>query len=163
MFKNVFVMVFSLLVLSVSPVVADDTGVDHTHDHDKEVKKPQDPVKLDLATKLNAAWGVKDQANAMINLIAREVPEAQRESFRRYMTTVIDLDEVDRISISAAVDVFTVEELEAMLEYYSKDVVKAAEKKRARYNQLIAPQIKTMIDKGMIEAAGELERLKSLQ
>ncbi len=159
MFKNILIMSVSLLVLFVSPVVADDTGADHVHEPAQAV----DPVKLDLATKLNDAWGVKDQANAMINLIAREVPEAQRESFRKYMSTVINLDEVDRISIGAAVEVFTVEELEAMLEYYSKDVVKGAEKKRAQYNRIIGPKIKTMIDKGMIEAAGELERLKSLQ
>ncbi|MGB1077596.1 MAG: hypothetical protein ACPG05_04745 [Bdellovibrionales bacterium] len=148
MLRGVLLLGSCLVSLSFTPVLADEGDLS---------------VKKELAAKLHEAWGVREQAMGMIDLVTQQVPVAQRADFYAYMTKVIDMDEFEKISVESAVDVFTKEELETMLAYYSQDIAKAAEAKRLAYNETLAPKIQKMIDKGMIEATGEMNRLKGLK
>lgn len=108
--------------------------------------------KRQVATQLQSVWGVRDQVKELIETIVSRLPADQKQGFRDYMSKIVDLDALDQVSVDAAVDVFSEEELNAMLAYYSSEHGKSAEGKRKLYNDKIMPQVQALIRAGMVQA-----------
>jgi hypothetical protein len=114
---------------------------------DKVTKKERS-----LALELQKVWGVKDQIDELVLVIESKLPEDQRANFRVYMAKILDYDAINQVSAVAAVEVFSEDELEAMLDYYSSEHGKSAELKRKLYNEKMMPQVQALIKKGMMMA-----------
>ncbi|MCB9975551.1 MAG: hypothetical protein H6856_07950 [Rhodospirillales bacterium] len=138
---------------------ADEKKEDEEAKADENKKAPaqqpkQDPStlkkRLELAQKMHEIRPTRDQVESAIRRASESVPPAEREAFMAAMTTVLNYKAIERISVDAMAEVFTVEELESMVEYYSKPEAKSASAKIRDWIALVQPEINRIIDKAMM-------------
>lgn len=121
----------------------------------EQPKKAEDPEvvkkKIELAKKMHEINPTSIQVNSAIEQAASVLPEADRKPFVAAMKSVLNYNAVERISADAMVEVFTVEELQSMVDYYSKPEAKTAVDKFPQWAQKVQPEIARMIDKAMMQ------------
>ncbi|MCD8498307.1 MAG: hypothetical protein LRZ85_09740 [Alphaproteobacteria bacterium] len=107
--------------------------------------------KQELAQEMHKLRPTKAQVQAAIAVVAQRVPEDKRMDFESALNNVLDHRAIEKISIDAMVETFTEEELEAMVEYYSKPEARSAADKLPEYQGKVGPEIIHMIDKAMMK------------
>ncbi len=131
-----FITMFCLLALMAMPAFAQDTGVNE---------------RLALAEKVNAANPVSRQIEAVILRTATEWGLAEKEKFKREMMAAMDVAAIEKASLQAMADTFTKEELEVMVDYYSRPAAVKITEKMPIYQGLIQPGISREIDKALMK------------
>ncbi|MFN3700296.1 MAG: hypothetical protein ACK4VI_02090 [Alphaproteobacteria bacterium] len=108
------------------------------------------PRRLELATEMHKIRPSAAQVDAAVESVAAQMPRMQADSFKASMRNILNYRAIERISTHAMAETFTVEELEAMLEYYSKPEAQSAQDKFELYQNKISPEIVRMIDQGIM-------------
>lgn len=130
----------------------------------EEVKPAEEPVakpestqdastlakRLELAQKMHEIRPTRDQVDNAIRRASESVPAKDKEAFIAAMSTILNYKAIERISIDAMAEVYTVAELEAMIEYYSKPEAKSATSKVRDWAAIVQPEINRIIDKAMM-------------
>ncbi len=113
---------------------------------------PQDNFerRLELSQKMHEYLPARDQVYAAIDKVAAAQPPAQRETFRSAMRRALNYKAIEKISIDAMVETYSIEELEAMVEYYSKPEARSASQKTSEYSAKVYPEIIRMLDQAMM-------------
>lgn len=106
--------------------------------------------RIELAKKMHEIRPTRDQVNAAIDQAAMTQPEQEREAFKSAMREVLNYRAIEKISIDAMADTFTAEELQAMVDYYSKPEAKSAGDKEGAYRAKVYPEIIRMLDAAMM-------------
>ncbi len=106
--------------------------------------------RLMLAQKMHELRPTRPQVDNAILRASLSIPESEREAFVAAMKTVLPYKAIERISVDAMVEVYTLEELEAMVDYYSKPEAQSASQKVRDWAMLVQPEINRMIDKAMM-------------
>ena len=106
--------------------------------------------RIVLATKMHELRPVRAQIDHAIAQYAQTRPEAERASFTTAMRNVFNVKALEKISIDAYAETFTLEELEAMVEYYSKPEARSASDKIGAYSAIVYPEIMRMLDRAAI-------------
>lgn len=130
------------------------TGTDAAKKPDQpkeELTQEQLAHKLELAKKMHQIRPTSQQIDSAIQQVARRLPEQQRQQFVTIMTESLNYNAIERISIDAMVDVFTLKELEAMVEYYSKPEAVSASDKMSDWAKVVQPEIASLIDKALMK------------
>ena len=144
-------LVFSAPV-SLAQVQAEDTAPEAEISTDKGDRE----ARLSLADEMLKLNPPRDQVRAAIEgyvkLKLSIAPEATKEKFRSAMSAILNYKALEEISREAYADIFTREELEAMVEYYSKPAAKSAGEKMGELNGRIAPEIVKMLDQALMRA-----------
>lgn len=92
--------------------------------------------------------------DASIDAIAssRYAPDdPARDEFVSRMQVAVDYDTIEQKTLTAMMDVFTLPELKAMADYYTSDAGRAAEAKAKDLREKIAPDLKEMLDRGVMD------------
>lgn len=119
-----------------------------------------EPVKQDeatlarrvaLAEEMHKIRSTKDQVDGAIKRAAKTLPANEREAFTAAMSTILNYRAIERISVDAMAETYTVEELEAMVEYYKKPEAITAAKKMRSWIEKVQPEIQRIIDKAMMQ------------
>ncbi len=92
----------------------------------------------------------QDQVYTAIDQIANQQPEAEREAFRNAMRQILNYKAIEKFSIDAMVDTYTVEELEAMVEFHAKPEAQSALAKEQDYADKVYPEIIRMLDQALM-------------
>lgn len=94
-----------------------------------------------------------DLINASIESIARQrYPEgADRQVFMDRMKLAVDYDRMESFSTNLMREMFTLEELKAMVAYYTSPVGISAQEKIGGYRQKMAPELRKMLDKALLD------------
>ncbi|MDH5721890.1 MAG: hypothetical protein OEY94_01025 [Alphaproteobacteria bacterium] len=108
--------------------------------------------KVQLAEKMHEINPVQEQVDSAVNSVASRLPEIERQTFLNAIYSTMNYKAIERISVDAMVEVYSVAELEAMVEYYSKPEAKSAGDKIPQWAGKVQPEIMRMIDKAMIKA-----------
>jgi hypothetical protein len=106
--------------------------------------------KVALARKMHEINPTRDQVDSAISRASFSLPENQRQPFVAAMQTVLNYNAIERISIDAMVDVYSLKELESMVEYYSKPEAQSASKKLQEWAGQVQPEVTRMIDKAIM-------------
>jgi len=123
----------------------------------KDVKIPEEQTpeiiekKVALARKMHEINPTRDQVDSAITRAAQALPEKDRSAFILAMQQVLNYNAIERISIDAMVDVYSLKELESMVEYYSKPEAQSASKKLVVWAQQVQPEITRMMDKAIMK------------
>lgn len=114
----------------------------------------QDPStlakRLELAQKMHEIRPTRDQVDSAIRRAAESVPPQDKEAFIAAMSSVLNYKAIERISIDAMAEVYTIAELQAMVEYYSKPEARSATAKIRDWAAIVQPEINRIIDKAMM-------------
>ncbi len=120
-----------------------------------QAQKQTVPVDMDskmaLAAKMHEIRPAADQINAAIEQVAMSIPAQDREAFKLAMQKVLNYEVLEKLSIESMARVYTLGELEAMVEYYSKPEAMSAMEKMDQYYELVEPKIIEMLDEAMMK------------
>lgn len=123
----------------------DATAAEQTKEEDVSYEE-----RMALAKKMHELRPVREQVEEAINQYANTRPVEERESFKSAMRNVFNIKALEKISLDAYVETFTVEELRAMVEYYSKPEAKSASEKINNYAAILYPELMRMLDRAAI-------------
>ena len=106
--------------------------------------------KLELARKMHQIRPTRLQVDSAINQAAMGMPEAERQPFVAAMHSVLNYNAIEKISIDAMVETFTLPELEAMVAYHSTPEAKSIGEKMAQWAMKVQPEVVRMIDSALM-------------
>lgn len=148
-----------LVLLALGLLVGGNVPVALAQDSDAASDAAQESTTADaedferrheIATEMHKLRPAKDQVDAAIETVSRKLPQAQRETFKMSMRNALNYNAIEKVSINAMAETFTLAELEAMLEYNKKPEAISANQKFDDYQKKVGPEIVRMIDKAMM-------------
>lgn len=106
--------------------------------------------RLAIAEKIQNLRPAQERIESAIERYTSRIEPAKREVYRSALRNVFNYKALEKISIDAYAEIYTEEELEAMLEYYSKPAAKTAAEKSGEYTSRVYPEIIRMLDRAMM-------------
>lgn len=106
--------------------------------------------RLELATEIQELRPAKERIESAIERYTARIEPAKREVYRSALRNVFNYKALEKISIDAYADIYTEDELKAMLEYYRKPESKTAAEKTGQYADRVYPEIIRMLDRAMM-------------
>ncbi|MEZ5813631.1 MAG: DUF2059 domain-containing protein [Alphaproteobacteria bacterium] len=115
--------------------------------------------RLELAEKMLEIRPAKVQLESAVDSYIGNYlfthPEKEQQLFRTAVLNVMNPKALEKLSIDAYAETFTLKELESMVEYYSKPEAQSAREKQAEFNRKVAPEIVKMLDQALMKARTE--------
>lgn len=148
-----FINLILAIVILTGPALTQAADAPLTSQAAETPKNDADLEKrLELSKKLHKVMpvSVRQQIDLAIDDIAKRQPEAQREIFRSNMRNALNYQALEKISIDAMAETYTVEELQAQVDYYSLPQAKSINDKYEQYAQKVFPEITRMLDKAVM-------------
>lgn len=136
----IFALFLSLLTLATDVVAAPDAG-------DLAAKKA-------LILRLYEVQPPRKMIDAAIEAVASGrygVDTPAREEFVSRLQVVVDYDVIEQKSTDFMVEIFTVPELQAMVDYYSSETGQSIQEKMEDYKTKMVPELRKMMDAAVIE------------
>lgn len=106
--------------------------------------------KIALAKEMHQIRPTRTQVDSAVAGAAMSLPASERQNFIIMMKSRLNYNAIERISIDAMVDTYTLVELEAMVEYFSKPEAKSASAKVHSWAKAVNPHIVRMIDEAIM-------------
>ena len=110
--------------------------------------------RLELAQQMVTIQPAEEQMENAIDSYIRAYlftqPKDIQDRFREAILSAMKPKALEKISIDAYAEIFTVEELQAMVAYYSSPEAKSAAEKRGQLNARISPEISKQLDAALI-------------
>lgn len=107
-------------------------------------------ARLGLAKQMHEFRSSADQVDSAIEAVSLRLPESERDDFLKAMKEALNYKAVERVSVDAMAEIFTIQELEAMVGYYSQPEARSASDKYEEYYARLGPEIIKMIDAAMM-------------
>ena len=107
--------------------------------------------RLELARQMHEIWPIRPKVENALDIAAQNFPEPERLSFKARMRQAVEFDALEQASIDAMVDIFTVEELQAMVAFYGSKAGRSVSHKTGDYEQELQPILVEMLDKALMD------------
>lgn len=107
--------------------------------------------RLQLSKELHEIKPIKPRIDRSIDNIASQLREEDQRSFAANVKRILNYNAIKNASINAMAEIYTLQELEAMVEYYAKPEAKSAAEKQDDYQNRVGPEITKMMDKALME------------
>lgn len=121
----------------------------------EEAKPAESPdmiaKKVELAQKMHQIRPTRDQVDSAIEQAALGMPEPERAPFIAAMKSVLNYNAIEKISVDAMAETFTLPELEAMVAYHSTPEAQSISKKMPQWAMKVQPEVVRMIDSAMMK------------
>lgn len=131
------ILLFTFALLLAFPVAAQEAG---------------DAAKrLELAGKMHDIWPIRTRMESAIDSVSESFPEEKRAQIKAAMRKSIKYDELEEESTKAMADIFTVDELNAMIAFYGSEAGRSVSAKTGDYEKAITPVLTKMLDKAMLD------------
>lgn len=103
-----------------------------------------------LAKRMHEIRPTREQIDAAVQRASMMLPENERGPFVNVMSGMLNYNAIERISMDAMVETYTLKELEIMVEFYSQPEALSASMKMGVWAQKVQPEIVRMIDKAIL-------------
>lgn len=113
-----------------------------------------------LARELHDIKHVKDQIRETIAGVAKSLPPVEQEDFKKYMELKIDFDALEQKSIDYTAEIYTADELQAMVDFFGSREGRSAEVKGDIYAEKFGAEVQKTIDQAMM--AAKFDNMNSL-
>lgn len=107
--------------------------------------------RIALAEKMHDIWPVRTKVEDALDIAAQSFPEDQRDKFKSGMRKAIKYDQLEEESIAAMAKLFTVAELQKMVDFYGSPEGKSVSAKTDDYMKALEPVMTKMLDQALIE------------
>jgi hypothetical protein len=136
-----FLLMTALFVLSF-PALAQE----------KALGTPVIPAKrLELAEKMHEVWPIRVRVEKALESVSEGFPEEKRAEVKAAMRKSIQFDQLEEESIKAMAEIFTEEELQAMIDFYGSETGRAISAKTQDYELALRPVMIKMVDKAILD------------
>lgn len=107
--------------------------------------------RYEQALKMHEIWPTRLKVEQAIDKVAQQLPLADQDSFKAAMRRAVKFDQLEQESITAMVDIFTLEELTGMVEFYGSAHGRSITAKTQAYQDRISPVYTQMLDKALMD------------
>lgn len=121
-------------------------------------KKPVEALKednyeerLELSRKMHEIWPIRPKVESALDAVAEQITPEERLKFKAAMRKAIKFDALEEASIDAMADIYTVNELKAMITFYGSKEGRSVSFKTDDYEKAIEPTLIKMIDKALLD------------
>lgn len=101
--------------------------------------------KIDLAKQYSQVVPVQDEVNTAIENLVLQVPKDDRVLFKSILERTIKVPQLQKTSEMALADIFSEQELQALVTFYSSPEGMAVREKMPEYQQRLKPVLEQMI------------------
>ena len=147
--KDMFRIVLIWMVAFLMPICVDAQEDDFS-------------LRLELAEKMIAIRPAQEQLDAAVDVYINNYMFAYRESeqeiFRTAMMEVMNPKALDKIAVDAYAETFTLQELQAMVEYYTKPEAISAREKQKQLDAKMLPEMTRMLDQALMRVRTAIKR-----
>ena len=84
-------------------------------------------------------------------------PETEKQIFRASILKAVNEKALEKTAVDAYAEIFTLKELEAMLEFYAKPEARAIREKQGELNARVKPEIIRMLDQALMKVRLEVQ------
>lgn len=110
------------------------------------------PQRLELARKMAAIRPVQAQIEQVLDQVILSLPVKDQTAFRAQIVTAFDFVKMGEVSARAMADVYTLPEMQRMIDYYSSPEAQSIEKKTPQYEEKIKPELSKFLDQALMTA-----------
>lgn len=128
--------------------VLSETQVEETVETPQEEKYQK---RLELSKQMHEIWPTRAKIESAIDAVGEQVPEAERTKFKAAMRRAVKFQAIEEKSIETMAEIFTVKELEAMIEFYGSKEGRSVAFKTGDYESALQPLLIKMIDKALLD------------
>lgn len=87
--------------------------------------------------------------------MSKQFPEEKRASFMASMKSMVNIESLESIALDAMVKTFTVEELNALADFYGSDVGRSTTEKYGKYTAEFMPALQKELFRAMLQVKGQ--------
>ncbi len=119
-----------------------------------EVIQPKEETlqqRIALSKKMHDIWPVRPKIESAIDVVGEQAPATERARFKAAMRKAMDFNALETKSIETMADIFTVAEIEAMIEFYGSKEGRSVSFKTGDYEAALQPLLLQMIDKALLD------------
>lgn len=135
-------ILFLLLVVFSAPVMAQSSTAPLSADEQK---------RLELSIKMHDVWPIRPRIESALDAIGQNFPEDKQAEVKASLRKSIQFNQLEEESTKAMAEIFTAEELQAMIDFYGSEVGKSISAKTSDYELALRPIMVKMIDKAMLD------------
>lgn len=150
---KLFKLVIVCLFLSYVPVQAQEQpiGEDVVETPDQGAEMTEYEKRLQLSREMHDIWPIRTKVENALENISQQVPQQERLRFKAAMRKAIEFDSLETASIESMADVFSAEELKAMIAFYGSKEGRSVSHKINDYERSLQPVLVKMIDKALLD------------
>lgn len=148
-----FSLLMVCLFLSLSSVQAQEEAVaeEVTQPSEQEVETSDYEERLKLSREMHDIWPIRTKVENALENISQQVPEQERARFKATMRKAIEFDSLETASIESMADVFSLDELKAMIDFYGSKEGRSVSHKISDYERSLQPVLVKMMDKALLD------------
>lgn len=120
-------------------------------DEPQEKEDPTYEQRLELSEQMHDIWITRLRVEKALDKVALRLPESERAPFKAAMRRVINFDVLEQESIDAMAEIFTADELKAMVEFYGSSAGRSISTKMDAYEEIMSPVYTQMLDKALVD------------
>lgn len=151
-----FLAIALTLSISTSAAMAQEANPSATPKTDKEialkVDKKTEEERVELSKEMHKIWPIRQKVESALDNISERIPEKDRLKFKSGMRRAIDFDALEAESTKAMAEIYTVAELEKMIEFYGSKEGRSISVKTGDYERSLQPLMIKMVDKALLDA-----------
>ena len=107
--------------------------------------------RLELSRKMHEIWPIRPKIENALEVVSQQVELTRRLEFKSGMRKAIQYDALEEASIDAMADIFTADELKAMINFYGSKEGRSVSFKTADYEKALIPLMTQMVDKALLD------------
>jgi len=111
----------------------------------------QSDETVQLSKKMHEIWPIRPKIENVINQISENIPAQDRYRFKSAIRSAINYELLEQGSIEAMAEIFTAEELRAMIDFYGSKEGRSVQFKTDDYERALEPALSQMMDKALLE------------
>lgn len=108
-------------------------------------------ARMELAEDMHEIRSTRAQIDQALLQVAGNLPPQEKKAFIQSMQIMLDYEELESLSIKTMAKTFTLEELQAMVNYYASAEGQQAEERYDIYEKKMRPEIVKMIDEALMK------------
>lgn len=112
--------------------------------------EPDTAKKIELAKRMHEIRPAKAQVQEALDQVGRNLPPMERDKFLKMVDGAFDYAKLEKLSIDTMVELFTVAELEKMVDYFGSPEANTIATKLPEYQKKIQPEIIRSLDAAMM-------------
>ena len=139
-------MLLSSPVMAEKPVIVttNETLASQTEQTDYE-------KRLELAREMHEIWPIRPKIEAVLENVAQQVAPQNRLKLKAALRKAIKFPALEQTSINSMTNIFTTEELKAMVDFYGSKEGRSVSFKTEDYEKSLRPILTEMMDKALID------------
>lgn len=109
-----------------------------------------DARKMALVKQMHEIRPARTQVREAVEQVSRNLPPMERDRFLKMVENAFDYDRLEKMSVEAMADLFTLAEMEKMVGYFSSPEAQSIGEKLPKYQERLQPEIIRMLDAAMM-------------